>query len=148
MVIFSGGLSLPQDREKAMELWLQAGELGCTSAYHNIAVAHIEGLGVERDETIAKHYWELAAMGGDAFARHNLGISEENANNMNRAVKHWMISAGSGFDESLKPIRAGFLKGYVTKDEFEKALRAHQASKDELTSDQREAATAANSRRS
>ena len=32
------------------------------------------------------------------------------------------------------------MAGYATKDDFEKALRAHQESKDETRSDQRDAA--------
>ena len=31
------------------------------------------GEGVDRDENKAMHYWELAAMGGHAIARHYLG---------------------------------------------------------------------------
>ena len=29
---------LPQDEQKANELWLKAGELGCASGYYNLAV--------------------------------------------------------------------------------------------------------------
>mgnify|MGYP000184238260 CR=1 FL=1 len=57
-------------------------------------------------------------------------------------MKHWMIAAGVGVDKSLKEIQKGFMNGHVTKDEFEKALRAHKESKDEMKSDQREAAAA------
>ena len=53
-----------------------------------------------------------------------------------------MISAGAGHDVSLKLIRAGFMDGYITKDDFETALRAHKEAKDEMESDQREAAAA------
>ena len=59
---------------------------------------------------------------------------------MKTAVKHWMISAAAGWDESLNFIQKGYLNGRATKDDFEKALRAHQASKDEMKSEQREAA--------
>ena len=61
---------------------------------------------------------------------------------MNRAVRHWMISGGGGCDDSLKEIRECFLKGYATKDDFEKSLRAHKESADEMRSEQREAAAA------
>ena len=37
-------------------------------------------------------------MGGNVTARHNLGMLEESAGNMDRAVKHFMISAGAGHD--------------------------------------------------
>ena len=105
-------------------------------------MAYDSGDGVERDTKKAQHYWELAAMGGDPAARFNLGIIEENTGNMDRAVKHWMISAGAGHDKSLNAIRKCFLSGHATKDDFEKALRAHKGAKDEMQSDQREAAAA------
>ena len=65
-------------------------------SYYNIGYAYYHGEGVERDIEKAKHYWELAAIGGDADARYNLGILEENAGNMNRALKHYMIAVGCG----------------------------------------------------
>ena len=54
-----------------------------------------------------------------------------------------MISAGAGYDLSLTKIRQAFLDGDTTKDDFEKALRAHKAAKDEMKSEQREAYSAA-----
>ena len=42
--------------------------------------------------------------------------------------------------QSLKEIRKCFVNGVATKDDFEKALRAHKEAKDEMKSDQREAA--------
>jgi hypothetical protein len=50
-------------------------------------------------------------------------------------------------DESLNNIRICYVRGHATKDDFEKALRTNQAAKDELASDQREAAAAACSQR-
>ena len=56
-------MGFPQDYDKAMELWLRAGELGCVASYYSIARAYYNGDGVERDKKKAKHYFELAAMG-------------------------------------------------------------------------------------
>ena len=95
---------------------------------------------MERDRKNAKYYYELAAIGGDAYARHNLGLCEEDVGNMRRALKHFMISAAAGSDKSLKNIRAAFMNGHATKGDFEKALRAHYKAKDEMKSDQREEA--------
>ena len=138
-----GWKGLRQDYNKAMELWLRAGELGFTAVYGQIAKAYADGEGVERDEKKAKYYYELGAMGGDALARHNLACIEVESGNNDRAVKHYMIAAGAGLDFSLRQIQDGYLKGYVTKDDFEKALRAHKEAKDETKSEQREAAYAA-----
>ena len=138
-----GEMGLQQNKGKATKLWLRAGELGHAGAYFCIGTAYDNGEGVERDEKKAKYYYELATMGGDVPARHNLGCIEEEAGNMSRAVKHWMIGAGAVFDDSLKEIRECFLYGHATKDDFEKALRAHKDAKDETKSEQRKAAAAA-----
>lgn len=42
----------------------------------------------------------------------------------------------------MKQIQEGFSDGLVTKDDFEKALRAHKEAKDEEKSEQRETASA------
>jgi hypothetical protein len=47
-----------------------------------------------------------------------------------------MFSAEAGVDESLTNIRQYFLSGDVTKDDFEKALRAHKEANDEMKSEQ------------
>ena len=136
----SGERGLPQDYEKAMELWLRAGELGCVTSYCKIGFAYHEGRGVERDIEKAKHYFELGAMRGNVVARHTLGVLEKHAGNVSRAMKHWMISAGAGDDDSLSEVRECFMEGNATKDDFEMALRAHKEAKDEMKSEQREAA--------
>jgi hypothetical protein len=53
-----------------------------------------------------------------------------------------MISAAAGHDKSLRRIRECYLSGHATKDDFEKALRAHKHATDEMKSDHREAAAA------
>ena len=104
-----GRYGLRNDPVKAMELWLRAGELGCAQGYGDLGNAYFTGDGVQKDLKKAKHYLELAVMGGDMVARHNLGILEMNAGNWNRAVKHWMISAEAGDNLSLKAIRECYL---------------------------------------
>ncbi|KAL7536582.1 hypothetical protein ACHAXR_007258, partial [Thalassiosira sp. AJA248-18] len=135
------GSGVPQDSNKALELWHQAVKLnGCAESHCRIASAYARGEIVEMDVKKAKYHWELGAMGGNVEARHSLGTFEMMSGNINRAMKHLMISAEFGWDDSLKEIQNGFSEGYVTKDEFEKALRAHKESKDGMQSDQRDAA--------
>ena len=81
-------------------------------------------------------------MGGDVISRHYLGDLEMNAGNINRGMKHFMIAAGAGRDDSLTIIREGYLNGCGTKKDFEKALCAHKESTDEMESEQREAGAA------
>ena len=121
---YDGGMGWPQDKEKSIKLWLQAGELGCAEAYYNLANSYFSGEGAEKDLKKAKYYFELAAMGGHVKARYNLGYIEYNAGNMGRALKHYMISACAGDGISLKEIRICYVRGHATKDDFEKAMES------------------------
>ena len=139
---FEGMHGLPQDSAKAVGLYLRAGELGSAASYNNIGTAYDNGEGVERDEKKASHNYELAAMRGDVVARYNLGITEKEADNTDRALKHFMIAVRLGRNESLKEIKRLFMKGHATKDDYAKALRVYQAYLDEIRSDQRDKAAA------
>ena len=86
-----GLMGLPQDYTKALELWHRAGELGDADAYNNIGSAYYKGQGVEVDEKKVIYYYELAAMGGHVYARHNFGVTEEIKGNWDRALKHYMM---------------------------------------------------------
>ena len=109
---------------------------------HNIGCAYDNGDGVERDTKKANHYFELAAMGGYVTARHNLGVFEDHAGNWDRAIKHYMIAAGSGLNDSVKNIQQLYKGGHATKDDYTKALRAYQKCIDEIRSEQRDIAAA------
>jgi len=132
---------VPQDYQKAIELRLRAGELGNASSYFSIASTYAMGLGdVKKDMAKARYYFELAAMGGDVQARHNLGGFELREGNFDRAMKHFVISAAVGFDDSLTTVQWGYKNGHLTKDDFRKALSAHKKAQDEMTSEQRDLA--------
>ena len=62
---------------------------------------------------------------------------------MSRALKHHMIAAGSGDNDSLKKIREFYMNGHATKDDYAKALRAHQSYMDGIKSAQRDEAASA-----
>ena len=137
----SGSYGLKQDKEKALEMSLRAADLGSTLAHNNIANAYYEGTGgVEKDPNREMHHYQQAAIGGCALARHNIGFFEAKAGNIDRAIKHWMIAAGSGMKESLDCIRQQFMRGYATKCEYETALREYQAYIEEVKSFEREKA--------
>ena len=140
---YQGKYCMTQDRAKALELWHRVGELGSSEAYNNIGYAYDHGEGVERDDEKAKHYYELAGIGGDVRARYNLGIDEKNEGNMSIALKHFMIAVGCGHDESLKVVREFYVNGHATKDDYAKALRAYQKYLDGIKSAQRDEAASA-----
>ena len=137
-----GRHGLSHDYIKALELYLRAGELGSAAAYNNIGVAYDSGEGVEKDEKKALHYCELAAMLGNVYAGHNLGLYEKKAGNTDRALKHFMSAVEYGCDKSLVYIKQFFMAGNATKDDYANALRSYQAYLDEVRSDQRDAAAA------
>ena len=137
-----GEFGLQQDYEKAFKLYHRAGELGYASAYYNVGRAYHFGEGVGRDDNRKYHYFELAAMGGFAPARHNLGSSEACAGNWDRALKHYVISAEGGFNDSVKSIQRLYMNGNATKDDYANALRAYQKYLEEIRSEQRDNAAA------
>ena len=85
-------------------------------------------------------------MNGDVTARNNLGVSEDEAGSWDRAIKHYLIAAGSGNDTSVKNIRELYMDGYSTKEDYSKALQAYQKYLDEVKSEQRDQAAAFNDR--
>ena len=82
---------------------------------------HFHGDGVEQDETMGIHHWQLAAMKGDTVSRHNFGSVEFHK----LARQHWMISAKMGYEKSLNEIRGMFFGGRATKTQYAEALRGY-----------------------
>ena len=70
----NGDNGFPQDDDKALELFVRAGDLGHAKAYCNVGYAYSNGNGVEIDKKKANHYYKLAAIGGNVYARCNLGV--------------------------------------------------------------------------
>ena len=140
-------MGLPQDEEKAIELLLKAGELGCADAYFNLGIAYDYGRGVAIDKKKAKHYYELAAMNGDIRARNNLGCSEGMAGNHDRAMKHLVLAASAGYKDSLYLVKGGYMAGHVTKEQYANTLREYQKSQVEMKSEARDKAWAARNAR-
>ena len=81
-------------------------------------------------------------MRGDVFSRHNLGCDDGNEANYDRALKHFMIAVGSGSNHSLKTIQHMYKDGEATRDDYMNALKAYQAYRSEIKSDDRDKAAA------
>ena len=136
-----GRRGFAKDYTKALELYHQAGELGDARAYNNIGNSYQSGRGVEVDNKKV-YFYELAAMGGDALARYNLGNMEAFAGNIDRAIKHYMIAVGSGHSNSLNQIKRLYSIGHATKEDYMKALQSYQTYLGEIKSPQRDKAAA------
>eukprot|EP00956_Cyclotella_meneghiniana_P039004 scaffold163915_cov23-Cyclotella_meneghiniana.AAC.2 len=135
-----GKHGLPVDQSKAFELLQRACELGSASGHFNLALSYDDGVGVKQDKKRAIHHYQIAAIMGHVGARNNLACTEVENGNIQRATKHFMIAAKCGYEDSLNNIKQGFRDGLVTKEDFEKTLRGHQAACNETKSEQRDRA--------
>jgi len=139
-----GQYGLPQNSSKAFELYHRAGELGNADAYTNVGGMYMIGEGVDVNGKMGVHYLELAVIGGSSIGRLNLGNLEARLGNTDRALKHYMIAVKDGDTDSLKKVKHLYQNGQATKDDYAKALRSYQAYLEEIKSDQRDEAAAAN----
>jgi len=138
-----GRYGFPQDYGKALEHWHKSGKLGYVTSFLNIGYAYQYGEGVEIDENKAAYYLEIAAIRGDVQARYNLGISEEEKGNIDRALKHFMIGIRGGHADSLQLIKELYSNGDVKKEDYTQALKFYQAYLGDIKSSQRDEAAAA-----
>ena len=128
------------DCKSALYYWARAADLGDVVAHYQLSVLYREGKGVEKDEKRALHHTEQAAIGGHPDARYNLGCLEEGNGRVDRAVKHYIIAAKLGHDNSLAVLEELYKTGYVSKEDFATALCGHKAAIDATKSPQREQA--------
>ena len=108
------------DHVSAIEQWTKAAELGDADAHYQLFC-------VVKDTKKAINHAEQAAIGGHPGARYYLGCEESRNHRIERAVKHWIIAANLGHDDSLETLRKGYAVGSLSKEDFAAALRAHQA---------------------
>ena len=99
----------------------------------------LRGVGSDHRSKTSGHYLERATTKGHMTSRHNISSCEWEDGDCNKAVKHWMNSAGRGSNKSLNLVQTGFGLGYVTTNDFGKML--HQFTND-VKSKQRDKTTA------
>ncbi len=130
------------DYEGAFKYLSKAAELEEAAAHYKLGYIYENGEGVEKDDEKAVYHWEVAAMGGHPQARYNLAAIEEEKDNIERAVKHYIIAANIGEEDSMKELWKQYSLGNITKEELETTLRSHQDALNAMKSPQREAAEA------
>ena len=137
--IFQQGLEKydKEDYIAAFEYWTKAAELGDAHSHFKLSMMYDEGDGVDKDEEKYVHHLKEAAIAGHPDARYNLGCEEWRVGNKERAVKHFIIAATLGEDDSLKALMEGFKHGFVAKDVLAAALRSHKAAVDAMKSPNR-----------
>ena len=142
--------SVAGDSNKALEYLSKAAGLGDADGHHCLSTMYLNGEGVKKDKKKGAYHAEEAAIKGHPTARFNLGCIEwnngtieRNIGMLERAAKHFIISANLGHGEAMKMVKTCYSKGLVSKEDFAKTLRAHQAVLDAARSSQREAAAEA-----
>lgn len=114
------------DYAGAFECYSKAAGLGDIEAHFLLSTYYADGTGVEKNIDKEIYHSEEAAMGGHLGARHNLGIYESISGNTESAVKHWIIAANLGNDESMKTLREDYARGNITKEVYAATLRSYQ----------------------
>ena len=134
------------DHEAAFAYLTKAAKLGDALAHYRLSGLYgsLEGVEGDLDEDYKKEVYHLeqAAIGGHLGARYELGFEEWDSDQFDRAIKHFIIGANLGHDESLKGVKEAYQDGLISKDDLGSALHAHKAAVDAMKSPQREAAEA------
>ena len=128
------------DYDSAFGYYTKAAKLRDVEAHYQLSILYHNGKGVEKDEKKELYYLEEAAIAGHPKARHILASNECRNKRIDRAMKHWIIAANLGYDDSIKALKVGYAHGLVSKEEFAAALRAHQTVVDATKSPHREEA--------
>ena len=145
---FNGLKGLPQDLDIAIDLMTRGAELGCADSQHMLGDTYDTGNGVAKDPKKAECFYQQAAMQGHLQARRELGRLEHGRGNMERAKRHWKISAKAGHKLSMEELRVRMEKGRCIftgkpcfcKKEYDEILHIHEAARNEMRSDARERA--------
>ena len=125
------------DYTATFEYATKAAALGDADAHFQLSCLYGEGEGVEKDEKREQHHLTEAAIAGHTHARHNLACVEMKNYRVDRAVKHFIIAAKLGCDESLGTVKDLYKAGHVIKEDFAAALRGHHAAIEATKSPQR-----------
>ena len=135
-----GRLGLEKDTSRAVELYIEAAELGSVDAFYELGRVYFYGGSVEQDVERGLGFYEKAAMLGHSIARHNLGCYECDLGNYDLAVRHLLISAKMGHEESLGAFKTLFTKRHATKSQYGEALKGYQDALEEMKRPDREEA--------
>ena len=133
---YHGNRGVLRDREKAIELWKQAAELGSSRAHFQLGVHFEKG----EDWKKAKLHYEVAAMAGHELARYNLGYIDFLSGKKERASKHMKLAASAGVYRAMNNLLVvDFKQDLISRDEIDSILTAYNDSCAEMRSEARDA---------
>jgi TPR repeat protein len=131
---------LEGDYGTALNYLTKAAELGDIDAHAQLGGMYLNGDGVEKDEEKEVYHYEQAAISGNPHARNDLADYELRNGNIERAVKHFIIAANLGSENSMKELWSLYAAGNISKKDLDATLRSHQAALDATKSAERDAA--------
>ena len=137
---YYGKLGLAKNVPRGIELLTRAADLGSLAAHNELSHVYYHGDGVDEDKQRGIRHLQQAAMKGHVYCRHNLGAVEFKEGNYNLAVRHWMISARMGDEDSLNCIKESLKDGHATEAQYTEALLGYRDAVEEMKSPQREEA--------
>ncbi len=126
-----------QDTAKAVECVKKAADLGNGHAFYELSQLH-------RKKHDAEEYLvclQKAAKLG-SFEAHvekaDIALKRENKK---KAMEHYKVLASAGSiqysQNAIDHLKAGYMEGLVTKDEYASSLRAYQSAREDITSPNR-----------
>ena len=130
---YHGRLGLQKDKQRAIQLWTEAAEVGSIEALYSLGLAYFSGDRVQQDKAKAAEFFAKAAMQGHVECRNNLGCIEQQKGNDDRAVRHFLISAKMGDERSVENIKKMFMHGDATKEQYAEAKKGYQDAIEEMT---------------
>ena len=133
------GRCIKKNLNRSLKLFHQAADLGSVSAHGFLTNAtYRKELGIEVSGAKADYHLLMSAMGGHNICRHNVASTDLSNGHIDRAIKHYLIAAGDGFEPSLKALQKAYRLGIAHKEDYAKALHAYQAYVGATRSTQRE----------
>ena len=125
--MFLQGDSVQQDTEKAMNLFKQAANLGCSQAYKYIGDMYNEGTGVKESDAKAFEWYMKAAKAGNAEAQRIVGcyyyerLGTEKS--LSKMLKWWTCAARQGNQRAQNNLVFAYLSEDIAGIDFDKALK-------------------------
>ena len=140
--MYDSGQGVPQNFEKAKELYEQAANLGNAGAMNNLGTMYYFGQGVPRGYSKAKEWFEQSAILGNDVAMNNLGTMYYFGQGVSQdysKTKEWFEqSANLGNAGAMKNLGIMYEYGEGVSQDFEKAKKWYEKALKEGLKDAKE----------
>lgn len=128
---YYSGSSVPRDREKALKLYLAAGQLGNIPAIMQAAKMYETGDGIPRNDRAASQLYFTAAELGDAVAQNRIGLRLIDGVGMGRSVSEAIKWLSKAAEQGLKEAQYNLGMVYFRGDGVETNMtEAHRLLKE------------------